>query len=92
MYFLIGSCEIVVLIKFNIVINDNYLPSDNIFNLDFYRETIVRAMQITNANENGFSNVYNRYLTNISGIEKRALIGEILAFVFIVINGRVLRK
>jgi putative ABC transport system permease protein len=80
------------LIKFNIAINDNYLPSDNIFDLDFYRETIVKNMQLTNANESGFGNVYNRYLTNISGIEKTALIGEILAFVFIVINGMALIK
>ena len=89
---LVSIIVIFSLIKFNIVINDNYLPSDNIFDLNFYRKAIVKNMQLINANENGFSNVYNRYVTNISGIEKTVLIGEILAFVFIVINGRALIK
>lgn len=89
---LVGIISIFSLIKFNVVINDKYLPWDNIFDLDFYRETIVRNMQLINANENGFSNIYNRYLTNISRIGKIALIGEVVAFIFIVINGRALMK
>ncbi|PJI07690.1 hypothetical protein CUB90_07365 [Clostridium sp. CT7] len=80
------------LIKFNIVIQDSYLPADNIFDFEFYRKAIVKNVQLVNAKENGFSNIYNRYLTNITGIEKIALVEEILAFIFALINGVALIK
>jgi len=77
------------LIKFNIVIEDKYLPTDNIFDITFYKDTIVEVRQLSNANESGFSNIYNKYLSNISIIEKFNLLLEIIVF-FIIINEKLL--
>jgi putative ABC transport system permease protein len=78
------------LIKFNITIDNKYLPSDNVFDMSFYRKTIIDNMQLKNGNESGFSNVYYRYITDVTNIEKIILLGEIITFVIIIIYGRLL--
>ncbi|AGK96028.1 ABC transporter permease [Clostridium pasteurianum] len=87
---LISIVIIFSLIKFNITIEDKYLPTDNIFDINFYKKTIVDDMQLRNANENGFDNVYNRYTNNIDDIEKIALLSELIVITITVINGRLL--
>lgn len=64
--------------KFNLVIEPQYLPSDNIFDVSFYRNTIISNIQLNNANENGISNVYNRYLNTICSAQRFLLLGELL--------------
>ncbi|MFT8314416.1 MAG: ABC transporter permease [Clostridium sp.] len=78
------------LIKFNITIDNKYLPNDNVFDISFYRKTIIDNMQLRNANESGFSNVYDRYITDVTNIEKIILLGEIITFVILIIDGRLL--
>lgn len=87
---LTGIIIIFILIKFNFLIKNNYLPSDNIFDLKFYKEAIVSNMQFTNIHESSFGNVYSRYMEQISGIEKITLFGEVVAFIFLIINGNAL--
>lgn len=87
---LISVLIIFNLIKFNIVIEDKYLPPDNIFDVSFYTKTIVDDIQLKNANEDGFSNVYNRYLNNVNHIENMAFLGEVVIFIIIIINGKLL--
>lgn len=78
------------LIKFNITIDNKYLPSDNVFDISFYRKTIIDNMQLKNANESGFSNVYDRYITNVINLEKMTLLGEIIIFVIVMVDGKLL--
>lgn len=78
------------LIKFNITIDNKYLPSDNVFDMSFYRKTIIDNMQLKNGNESGFSNVYYRYITDVTNIEKIILLGEIITFVIIMVDGKLL--
>ncbi|WP_242841115.1 hypothetical protein [Clostridium akagii] len=87
---LLGIAVIFNLIKFNLVIPPKYLPSDNIFDLDFYKKTIISNIQLNNANENGVSNVYNRYLTIVSNIEKIIFLAQLLILVTINVNYRAL--
>ncbi|QAA32321.1 ABC transporter permease [Clostridium manihotivorum] len=91
---LILVCIIVIfmLAKFTVIIDPNYLPSDNVFDLKFYKDTIVKYAQLTNANEVGYSNVYNRYVTNINSAERSLLIGEIIFFAIALINIKGLRS
>jgi len=78
------------LIKFNITIDNKYLPNDNIFEISFYRKTYFENMQLKNANESGFSNVYDRYITNVTNIEKIILLGEIISFIILMVDGKLL--
>ena len=78
------------LIKFNITIDNKYLPNDNAFDISFYRKTIIDNMQLKNANESGFSNVYDKYITDVTNIEKIILLGEIITFVILIIDGKLL--
>lgn len=78
------------LIKFNITIEDKYLPTNNIFDISFYRKTIVNNIQLRKANENGFDNVYNRYINNIANIEKITLLSELLIIMITAKNDRLL--
>ncbi|URZ17649.1 ABC transporter permease [Clostridium felsineum] len=80
------------LVKFNIVIEKKYLPSENIFDISFYRKVIVHNIQLNNANENGFSNVYNRYLTVISHVEGIMLLAQLICIINIILNFKVFRK
>lgn len=80
------------LVKFNIVIEKKYLPSENIFDISFYRKVIVYNMQLNNANESGFSNVYNRYLTVISHVEGIMLLVQLIFSINIILNFKVFRK
>ncbi|URZ01761.1 ABC transporter permease [Clostridium felsineum] len=80
------------LVKFNIVIEKKYLPSENIFDISFYRKVIVYNIQLNNANENGFSNVYNRYLTVISHVEGIMLLAQLICIINIILNFKVFRK
>lgn len=67
------------LVKFNLVIPDKYLPSENIFDISFYKKAIISNIQLNNANENGVSNVYNRYLSIANRTQRLILLGELLA-------------
>ncbi len=99
--FLYFACEIFIcvlgivaifnLVKFNLVILPKYLPSDNIFDLDFYKKAIISNIQLSNANENGISNVYNRYLSVTENVERLMILGQLLAFVATVKNYRTLK-
>ncbi|UZW16212.1 ABC transporter permease [Clostridium pasteurianum] len=87
---LVGVMIIFNLIQFNITIDNKYLPNDNIFDISFYRKTIIDNMQLKNANESGFSNVYDRYITNVINLEKMTLLGEIIIFIVIMVDGKLL--
>lgn len=76
---ILGIILVFNLVKFNVVIPDNYLPSDNIFDIDFYRKIIISSIQLNNANESGISNVYNRYLTIIGRTQRLLFLGELLS-------------
>ncbi|HDK7154923.1 TPA: ABC transporter permease [Clostridium botulinum] len=74
------------LIKFNIVFVDKYLPTENVFDIEFYRKAIIKDIQIANANEGGVSNVYNRYLSNVSRIQCLLLFMEVVTFIVVLVN------
>ncbi|HGG0417143.1 hypothetical protein EXQ42_18575 [Clostridium botulinum] len=74
------------LIKFNIVFVDKYLPAENVFDIEFYRKAIIKDIQIANANEGGVSNVYNRYLSNVSRIQCLLLFMEVVTFIVVLVN------
>lgn len=57
------------IIKFNIIVEDKYLPPENVFDISFYKEAIIKNAQLINANEVGFSNIYNRYLDKVGSLE-----------------------
>ncbi|MFL0253205.1 ABC transporter permease [Clostridium neuense] len=76
---IVGIATVFNLIKFNLVIQNKYLPSENIFDVSFYRTTIISNIQLNNANENGISNVYNRYLAIVGKTEAFVLLGEVAA-------------
>ncbi|AAK78645.1 putative ABC transport system permease protein [Clostridium acetobutylicum] len=79
------------LIKFNVVIDKKYLPSENIFDIEFYKEVIVSNIQLNNANENGFRNIYDRYLTTINHVESFILVAELILIINILINYKFFR-
>lgn len=74
---IIGIILVLNLVKFKVSIPNNYLPSNNIFDIDFYRKTIISNIQLNNANESGISNVYNRYLTIIDKTQIFIFLGEL---------------
>lgn len=88
---ILGIVIIFNLVKFNLVILDKYLPSDNIFDMDFYSKAIISNIQLNNANENGVSNVYNRYISVVGNVERLMLLGELLALEATAANYRTLK-
>lgn len=87
---LISIIMIFNLIKFNVVIEDKYLPTDNIFDIPYYTKTILDDIKLSNAGEQGFNNVYNEYVSNINNIEKLIFFTEIVTCSIFIINGRLL--
>jgi putative ABC transport system permease protein len=87
---LISIIMIFNLIKFNVVIEDKYLPTDNIFDVPYYTKTILDDIKLSNAGEQGFNNVYNEYVSNINNIEKLIFFTEIVTCSIFIINGRLL--
>ena len=87
---LISIIMIFNLIKFNVVIEDKYLPTDNIFDVPYYTKTILDDIKLSNADEQGFNNVYNKYVSNINNIEKLIFWTEIVTCSIFIINGRLL--
>ncbi|EPY2285458.1 ABC transporter permease [Clostridium sporogenes] len=83
---LIAIIVIFNLIKFNIVFVDKYLPTENVFDIEFYRKVIIKDIQIANANECGVSNVYNKYLSNVSSIQYLLLFMEVVTFIAVLVN------
>lgn len=88
---ILGIVIIFNLVKFYPVILDKYLPSNNIFDMDFYRKTIISNIQLNNANENGVSNVYSRYISVVGNVERLMLLGELLALEATAANYRTLK-
>ncbi|MHB9943125.1 hypothetical protein CF065_16255 [Clostridium sporogenes] len=86
LFCLIAVIVIFNLIKFNIVFVDKYLPTENVFDIEFYRNAIIKDIQIVNANEDGVSNVYNRYLSNISRIQCLLFFMEVVTFIVVLVN------
>ncbi|MCY6958814.1 ABC transporter permease [Clostridium brassicae] len=86
LFCLIAVIVIFNLIKFNIVFVDKYLPNENVFDIEFYRKAIIKDIQIANANECGVSNVYNRYLSNVSSIQYLLLFMEVVTFIVLLVN------
>ncbi|MGO5074988.1 ABC transporter permease [Clostridium sporogenes] len=86
LFCLIAVIVIFNLIKFNIVFVDKYLPTENVFDIEFYRKAIIKDIQIANANECGVSNVYNRYLSNVSRIQCLLLFMEVVTFIVVLVN------
>lgn len=76
---ILGIVFVFDIVKFNLVIETQYLPSDNIFDISFYRNTIISNIQLNNANENGISNVYNRYLTIIGNTQRFIFLAELFS-------------
>jgi putative ABC transport system permease protein len=89
-FLLISIIIIFNLIKFNVVIEDKYLPTDNIFDVPYYTKTILDDIKLSNADEQGFNNVYNEYVSNINNIEKLIFLTEIVTCSIFIINGRLL--
>lgn len=87
---LAGIIVIFNLIKFNITVDNKYLPNDNVFDISFYRKTIIDNTQLKNANESGFSNLYDRYIIEVTNIQKIILLGETIAFIIFIIDGKLL--
>lgn len=83
---ILGIVIVFDIVKFNLVIESKYLPSDNIFDVSFYRNTIISNIQLNNANENGISNVYNRYLNIICSTQRFLLLGELLTLGMGIVN------
>jgi len=86
LFCLIAVIVIFNLIKFNIVFVDKYLPTENVFDIEFYRKAIIKDIQIANANEDGVSNVYNRYLSNVSRIQCLLFFMEVVTFIVVLVN------
>lgn len=76
---IVGIILVFNLVKFNVVISSKYLPSDNIFDISFYRKIIISNIQLNNANESGISNVYNRYLAIIGKTQRFIFLGELFS-------------
>lgn len=76
---ILGIVFVFDIVKFKLVIETQYLPSDNIFDINFYRNTIISNIQLNNANENGISNVYNRYLTIIGNTQRFIFLAELFS-------------
>jgi putative ABC transport system permease protein len=74
------------LVKFNVVIVKKYLPPENIFDISFYKEAVVSNIQLNNANEAGFSNVYDRYLNTIRNIESIIFLVELVISINIIMD------
>ena len=74
------------LVKFSIVVNDKYLPNDNIFDISFYKKAIIDNSQIINAGEGGFATFISRYTANIGTRMGMILLAQILCLVLFVVN------
>lgn len=74
------------LAKFNIVVNDKYLPNDNIFDISFYKKAIINNSQIINAGEGGFSTFSSRYTANIGTRMGLNLLAQIVCLVLFMVN------
>jgi putative ABC transport system permease protein len=95
--FKILLCVLAIIVLFNLaqfklVIDNKYLPSDNIFDIDFYRKAIISNIQLNNAGENGVNNVYNRYLDIINNIDKVLVLLGVFSLERCIVNYRLLNR
>nr|WP_281064343.1 ABC transporter permease [Clostridium muellerianum] len=86
LFYLIGIIVIFSIIKFNIIVVDKYLPTENVFDINFYKGTIIRDIQLINANENGVNNIYNRYLSNAIRIQHILLFMGTVTFIVVLVD------
>lgn len=78
--------------KFKLIIDSQYLPSDNIFDINFYIKAIISNIQLSNAGENGISNVYNRYLEVINTTDRVLILLGAFSLERCIVNYRLLKK
>lgn len=88
----VGIIIVFNVIKFKLVIENSFLPSNNIFDINFYRKAIISNIQLNNANESGIANVYNRYITIAGNAQKILFVGEVFALIGLILNKKVLIK
>lgn len=79
-------CIIMIFIVFNIIkfplaIPEKYIPSDYIFDFNFYREAIISSFQDTNSSLKLIGDVYDRYISYISYIQLLLLACELIVLV-----------
>lgn len=79
---------IFILVKFNLVIPDKYVPWDNIFDFEFYRDKIVSTLQLGNANLDNINNFYNRYISMLMKIQLISVFIAMLILIELTINAK----
>jgi putative ABC transport system permease protein len=73
-------------IKFKIIISDQYIPDNNIFDIEFYKQTLIQHMQAINVFINGMNTMLVMLIENAKKLQWILLVFQLLIMVYVIKN------